>query len=233
MDAAHDTARDTTRDTIVTHPTPTPQTWSELQEVIQNYLLLVKNKDAETHAHLGRVFLLAEEWMKWLEDENLLEPEILGVLVNTQDFLIATLLHDVGKVGVLSEVLHKETPLTPAERIHLELHSEIGYEMIRGVSELRNVATILRHHHERWDGQGYPLQLSETHIPLESRMIALVDAFDAMTSERVYQESKTPEHALLELRNNAGSQFCPKLTPLFVEFARIKYTIGECPGLTI
>lgn len=205
-----------------------------VQNSIQSFLLLMKSQSPEMHSHLGRVFLLCEEWVRWLEQEKIThDSRIFGVGLNQQDTLLAALLHDIGKVGVLPEILNKPEPLSSTERTHMELHSEIGYEMVRSVEGLFNVAQILRHHHERWDGRGYPQGLKETQIPVESRIIALVDAFDAMTSNRSYRKAMDASRAIKEISDNAGSQFCPLLAPLFVEFARFKYTIQECPGLTI
>lgn len=125
-------------------------------------------------------------------------------------------LHDIGKIGIPDEVLNKAGKLTNKEIAQIQSHSSIGSMILSKNSELRGIAKIVRHHHERWDGTGYPDGLSKEEIPIESRIIGLVDAFDAITSDRPYREKKSHEWALKEIREHSGCQFCPKCVEAFL-----------------
>jgi HD-GYP domain-containing protein (c-di-GMP phosphodiesterase class II) len=122
---------------------------------------------------------------------------------------VAALLHDIGKILVPDSVLKKPGPLTPDEYAQMAIHPARGAEILARVPGLEVVATIVRYHHERWDGSGYPDGLSGDRIPLASRIIAVCDSFNAMTSDRPYRRAMSPEDALTELHINAGWQFDP------------------------
>jgi diguanylate cyclase (GGDEF)-like protein len=122
---------------------------------------------------------------------------------------IAGLLHDVGKIGVSDAILQKLGPLTESERSELEIHVTVGHSILSS-AELHEEAFWVLHHHERFDGSGYPGGLAGTAIPLESRIVAVADAFEAMTGARPYRETLTSEEALAELVRNSGSQFDPE-----------------------
>jgi HD-GYP domain-containing protein (c-di-GMP phosphodiesterase class II) len=124
-------------------------------------------------------------------------------------------LHDVGKLRVPRQILCKSGPLTNAEWQVMRRHPLWGAEMVASIPGLEAVALVVRAHHERWDGCGYPDRLAGDEIPLASRIIALCDAFSAMTSNRPYRPALEPAAALLELDAAAGSQFDPGLTRLF------------------
>ncbi len=181
----------------------------ELLPSLSRFLAL---KDQATHAHSERVAELARDWGQYMQargqwlEQNLVELEC------------AARLHDLGKIGVLDEVLHKKSALTIEERGLMEQHAEIGYQMIRDYPGISALAEGVRHHHERWDGQGYPLGLKERRIPWLARAIAVVDAFDAMTSHRVYRPVLSELEALTELSKEAGRQFDPDLVRSFIEF---------------
>ena len=123
----------------------------------------------------------------------------------------AAALHDIGKVGIPEKVLRKHGPLTKEERYLVELHPIFGASMLARVREAAPLVPIVLHHHERWDGTGYPGKLSMTDIPLLSRIIAVVDSYDAMTSYRTYGPALSSEEALEEIRRCSGSQFEPRL----------------------
>jgi two-component system cell cycle response regulator len=116
-------------------------------------------------------------------------------------------LHDVGKVGIPATILDKPGPLDPEEEWFVQRHSEIGERLVAATLDLKAVAPIVRAVHERPDGRGYPDGLELEHIPVSSRIIAVVDAFDAMTTDRPYQRAVSHELALAELRRHAGTQF--------------------------
>ncbi|WP_239086208.1 HD-GYP domain-containing protein, partial [Streptomyces parvus] len=123
----------------------------------------------------------------------------------------AGILHDIGKLGVPTRVLRKDGPLTPEERRIMELHPEYGHEIVRGIGFLDEARDAILHHHERLDGSGYPYGLSGSRIPEFARVVAVADAFDAMTSTRSYRRARPVPAALAELKRCAGSQFDPRM----------------------
>lgn len=124
-------------------------------------------------------------------------------------------LHDIGKVGLPDSVLLKPGPLVDREWEAVRSHSVWGSELLRRVPGLERVAVIVRHHHERFDGNGYPDGLSGEEIPVESRILAVVDAFVAMTEERPYRAACDPQSAAAELRAGRGTQFDPRVLDAF------------------
>jgi len=137
-----------------------------------------------------------------------------------EQLLFAGLLRDVGKLGISERVLLKPGRLTPDERKVIELHPEIGARIVERVPGLAGLAPGIRHHHERWDGQGYPDGLRGDEIPVEARVVALVDCFSALISKRPYRQQLTPTAACMEIERCAGSQFDPEIAALFVEEVR-------------
>ncbi|MEV5602206.1 HD-GYP domain-containing protein [Streptomyces sp. NPDC052299] len=123
----------------------------------------------------------------------------------------AGILHDVGKLGVPTRVLRKDGPLTPEERRVIELHPEYGHEIVRGIGFLGEARAAILHHHERLDGSGYPYGLSGRGIPECARIVAVADAFDAMTSTRSYRRGRPVPAAVEELKRCAGTQFDPQM----------------------
>ncbi|MET8974484.1 HD-GYP domain-containing protein [Streptomyces sp. NPDC004539] len=123
----------------------------------------------------------------------------------------AGILHDVGKLGVPTRLLRKDGPLTPEERRIIELHPEYGHEITRGIAFLGEARSAILHHHERLDGSGYPYGLAGDRIPEPARVVAVADAFDAMTSTRSYSRARPVPVALAELRRCAGTQFDPRM----------------------
>src|SRR5437016_1255373 len=129
---------------------------------------------------------------------------------------LAASLHDLGKLAIPEEILRKPGPLTEPERIVLERHPQIGFRMLESL-EVDPVADWVLHHHERWDGSGYPDGLPGEEIPLGARIIFVADAYDAMTSERVYRRRVAPEEAIAELDRCAGTQFDPQVVAALAE----------------
>jgi diguanylate cyclase (GGDEF)-like protein/putative nucleotidyltransferase with HDIG domain len=129
---------------------------------------------------------------------------------------LAASLHDLGKLAIPEEILRKPGPLTEPERMVLERHPQIGFRMLESLG-VDPVAEWVLHHHERWDGSGYPDGLAGEQIPLGARIIFVADAYDAMTSERVYRRRVSPEEAIAELRHCAGTQFDPEIVQAFAE----------------
>jgi diguanylate cyclase (GGDEF)-like protein len=132
---------------------------------------------------------------------------------------LAGSLHDLGKLAIPEEILRKPGPLNEAERLVLERHPQIGFRMLDSLG-VDPVATWVLHHHERWDGEGYPERLSGDRIPLGSRIILVADAYDAMTTDRVYGARLSHDQALAELTRRAGTQFDPGVVAAFVEMTK-------------
>lgn len=137
----------------------------------------------------------------------------------------AGLLHDIGKIAIEERILNKESELDHTEMAKMRRHAEIGYHILSSVSELTQVAHYVLAHQERWDGTGYPKQLQGESIPIQSRIIAIADAFDAMTSVSPFRDAINTEDAVLEILNNAGLQFDPDIVKIFIE------KVLNCPAL--
>lgn len=166
----------------------------------------VEAKDPYTSGHANRVEKFAVDLAKayHLPFESI------------QNLKTASILHDIGKIGIHDEILNKASRLTQEEYQEIMRHPAIGAEIISKVNFLSNITTIVRHHHERYDGKGYPDGLSGEDIPIEAAILTIADSYDAMTSDRPYRTAMTPEEALSELQKNAGTQFHPELVKVFV-----------------
>lgn len=129
----------------------------------------------------------------------------------------ASLLHDLGKIGTPEEVLEKSTPLNENERRLIEDHAGLGAQILKRVQQMSSILPGVKHHHERYDGKGYPCGLSGKNIPLIARIIAVADSYDAMTSKRSYKPALTHEEAVREMRRCSGTQFDPDVVEAFIE----------------
>ena len=126
-------------------------------------------------------------------------------------------LHDIGKVKIRPQLLGKSGPLTPEEVAEIRRHPAAGAQLVMPLRRFHDALPYVLFHHERWDGDGYPAGLSGRRIPIEARILAVADAFDAMISPRPYRRALTHEHALAEVERGAGTQFDPVAAELFVE----------------
>lgn len=127
------------------------------------------------------------------------------------DLMLLAQFHDIGKVGIPDRILKKPGLLDAEEREEMQRHSEIGYRIAKTAPELRHIADWILMHHEWWDGNGYPLGIKGKDIPIESRILAIADAYDAMTSNRPYRRGCSPKDAVCEIMRWAGIQFDPEL----------------------
>ncbi len=134
----------------------------------------------------------------------------------TEVLLAGAELHDVGKIAVPDHILGKRGPLTPEEYAVMKRHPETGEEIVRAALELDDLVPAILHHHERWDGHGYPRGLKGTEIPLVARLIAIADAYHSMVSHRPYRRALTKQQAIAELHQHAGTQFDPHLVEIFL-----------------
>ena len=143
----------------------------------------------------------------------------------TRELCWAALLHDIGKIGIEDQILHKPGPLTVREWEIMKSHSEVGAQIVKGLSGLENIASIILSHHERVDGTGYPHRLHGDQIPLGARIIAVVDSYAAMTEGRVYQPSRTHEEAIGELKYNSGKMYDPMVVNAFIQLTENQRTL--------
>lgn len=174
-------------------------------ETIRSLAFVVEAKDAYTGQHLERCRVYGVATMR-----------ALGIEDDYPDAQYGFLLHDAGKVGVPERILGKPGPLTAAEWRVMRTHPLIGYQMIASIPFLRNAAEIVRAHHEMFDGSGYPAGLKGDAIALPARVFAVVDAFDAMTTDRPYRAAMSIDQAAAELQRMAGTQFDPDAVAAFV-----------------
>lgn len=138
------------------------------------------------------------------------------------DLRLLAQFHDVGKVGIPDRILFKPGPLTPEESREMQRHCEIGYRIAQSAPELIPIAEWVLKHHEWWNGQGYPLGLREQEIPLECRILAIADAYDAMTNDRPYRKALSRAKAVTQLKRCSGTQFDPVLVDKFIEVLKEK-----------
>lgn len=166
-------------------------------------------RDLETEGHTRRVSQLAMRLVEHMQ-----------IPLDQRDAIReGALLHDIGKIGIPDAILLKPGSLTAQERKVMEQHVIYGYNILAPIIQTRAALDITLYHHERWDGQGYPHGLRAEQIPLAARLFAVVDVFDALTSDRPYRPAWSRQRALAYLREQSGSQFDPRIVQLFLELA--------------
>lgn len=194
------------------------------ESVIFTLALAVEAKDSYTEGHLRRLAFYSEQLARQL---RMREQEI-------RDIRYGGILHDIGKIGVDEAILRKPGALTTAEFEQVREHPAIGARIIQPLRFANAVGPMILSHHEFWNGQGYPQQLAGENIPLGARIIAVVDAFDAMTTDRVYRKAFSPDEALRRLYKGAGIQWDPAIIAefaLLIERGEITPLLADEPPL--
>ena len=179
-------------------------------EMLTSLIRALQECDSDTEHHVRRTQMMGAELGKRIELTD----------IQQSNLSLLCLLHDIGKIGIPLEILNKPGKLSEDEWKILRSHTEKGYEIANSNNELRGIADEIRHHHERWDGKGYPDGLSRESIPLLSRVIAVVDAYDAMTNDRSYRRAMSPADAIEELKRCAGTQFDPFIVSEFLQMLK-------------
>ncbi len=191
-----------------------------VQDLVIALTAALDAKSPHTRGHCDRVAALS--WALALE---------LGMGETEADSVrIAGHLHDIGKIGVADSIIDKPRTLDPAEFESMKVHCVIGAALVEQVEPLRVFSSWVRGHHERWDGEGYPDRLAAESIPLEARIICVVDSWDAMTSSRAYGGLVDPGSAIEELKARSGRQFDPRLVEAFARLfkaGRLPLLIGR------
>jgi HD-GYP domain-containing protein (c-di-GMP phosphodiesterase class II) len=175
--------------------------------ILQGLTISMQARDFETEGHCDRLQELVTSLARSLE----LSQDLMN------DLALLARFHDLGKVGIPDHILFKSGALTDEEWRQMRQHCEIGHRIASSVPDLKPIADSILKHHEWWDGQGYPFGLSGRDIPLLARMLAIADAYDAMTSNRPYRRAMSREKALAELRRCSGTQFDPDLVERFIQ----------------
>lgn len=189
--------------------------YDELQRTyratVQALTGLLDARDAATHGHSNRVTALA---LRLALAVGINDPERLRTIEQ------GARLHDIGKIGVRDAILRKPGPLDEAEWEHMRTHPELGYRMLKDIEFFGDALPIVRYHHEHFDGSGYPCGLAGEHIPVEARIFAVVDAFDAIMSERPYKRARSFEQAVATLAEESGKHFDPNVVRAFLRVPR-------------
>jgi response regulator RpfG family c-di-GMP phosphodiesterase len=193
-----------------------------LDEIENSYRMTLKalvqaleTRDFETAGHSERVVTFSLR----LGFEMGLTREVM------RDLELGALLHDVGKIGVPDSILNKPTDLSEIEWAKMRLHPLHGQDVLRGIPFLNGAARVVAQHHEKWDGSGYPKGLRGEAIDIGARIFAVIDAFDAMVSERIFRDSRTYDEARSEIERNSGSQFDPMVVEAFKNVPREDWEI--------
>ena len=176
-------------------------------ETVQALAETIEKKDRYTGGHIKRV----------VKYSSIIARHLSLTSEQIERIQLGALLHDIGKIGIEDKILKKHSHLDPEERRLMQQHPALGYDIMRRVQGLRDVIAGMRYHHERWDGNGYPLGLKGEEIPLIARIIAVADTYDAIISNRPYRKGFAPERAFDEITSNKCAQFDPVVVEAFVE----------------
>jgi putative two-component system response regulator len=179
-------------------------------ETVTSLALAIDAKDHYTQGHSQKVSAYA-----------VMIAHALGMnQTEVEEIRLAGLLHDIGKVGIPEVILNKSGPLDTSEWVTMKTHTELGAKILEPLAAMCRIREMVGHHHEFYDGSGYPAHLSGERIPVGARVIAIADAYDTITSERTYKKARSPEEAFAELERCATNQFDPEIVRVFVETMR-------------
>ncbi|TAH50342.1 MAG: HD-GYP domain-containing protein [Chloroflexota bacterium] len=182
---------------------------------------VLDERDVHTSQHSDKVS----------EHSGLIARELGLDLDQVDEIMLAAAMHDIGKIGMRNDILFKPGTLTDQERELAKRHADIGGDLLQKFPMFENGAAYVRHHHERWDGTGYPDKLQGEAIPLGARIIAVADSYQAMTEQRPYRAPLSEEAALQELRNGAGTQFDPNVVEAFFRVKGLASVTTDAPAL--
>jgi diguanylate cyclase (GGDEF)-like protein/putative nucleotidyltransferase with HDIG domain len=200
-----------------------PSDWQQVPApVLETVTSLAFAIDAKNHYTQGHSANVARYSLQMGRQLKLPTAEL-------EELRLAAVLHDIGKVGIPERLLVKPAPLDPAEFEAMKEHSALGEKLLEPLHCLQSIQKIIRHHHERWDGRGYPDGLAGKKIPLASRVIAIADAYDTIITARTYKQAASREEGFEELRRCAGTQFDSKLVKVFLESESRAEATGEQP----
>jgi putative nucleotidyltransferase with HDIG domain len=178
-----------------------------VHELIEVIIKTLDTRDPYTFEHSWRVAAISEILAKLLK----LEPEYIQIIH------IAAHLHDIGKIGISDAILNKPSRLTVTEFEEMKNHSQRGFEIVSKTKRFHELSPYILHHHEHWNGQGYPKGLAGKAIPIGSRIISVADAFDAITSSRPYRPARSYDEGFDEIFRYRGTQFCPDTVNALVD----------------
>lgn len=207
---------------------------AELEQVLEDFqetciatmkslALVIEAKDRGTRGHLDRTQAYGVALARRI-DPVVAEAPALGY---------GFFLHDIGKVGIPEWILCKSGPLSGPEWAVMRTHPTIGAQIVAPIRFLSEAVDVIRHHHERFDGRGYPDGLKGGHIPLAARIFAVADSFDAMTSDRPYRLARSLDLALAEIQDGSGSQFDPEIVQAFLDLIEDQPTLVQDVGDSI
>jgi hypothetical protein len=179
-------------------------------DIVKSLVKAIEGKDKYTKGHSDRVSAYS----------TLVAEEIDFSHEEIKKIQMAAVLHDVGKIAVPEKILNKEGKITEEEFNEIKKHPSNGYSIVSQIKNMKEIAVIIKYHHERWDGKGYPDGILKKEIPIESRIISVADAYDAMTSDRPYRKGMSHEKAIYELKSNSGKQFDPEIVEIFCGISR-------------
>jgi HD-GYP domain-containing protein (c-di-GMP phosphodiesterase class II) len=183
----------------------------QTRRVIETLADALDQRDPITFEHSQRVTHYTERIIEALDSVSISEAATI---------ISAARIHDLGKIGIPDRYLHKPGALTPEERLDMERHPVIGAQILQPLSLYQDALSIVRHHHERWDGRGYPDSLAGEQIPLGARILTVADSFDVMTSDRPYRRAMSVDRALAEIERGRGAQFDPIVVDAFLTAMR-------------